>query len=254
MNKYEHWPESGAILFVTEHEKQDTKEIWDFVRCLFLKDGTENATLFDAGTHPDFFLVQPVDEGKNIKVDQIRALIDWSVGKPQIAERKIAIIQPADALNVQAANALLKTLEESFPYTLFVLITHRPDVLPATVPSRCCIIRLFDKASPQIDDALSIMIKEDLKALKEDRAEPVETAAKWLKLDVKALMYTLLLVLHEEARQNALSGKVNRSLHWWTFVDKVFDARRVIEDKINLNTQLMLEALLIEYIDYDIMT
>lgn len=246
-NDSQYWPESGTILFVTEHEKQDTKEVWDFVRHLFVKDEARNGVLFDAGSHPDFHVVQPVEEAKHIKIDQIREMIEWSVGLPLIAKRKIAIITPADALNVQSANALLKTLEEAPAYMLFILITHRPSALPATVRSRCRIIQLFGGHSDEVNAELRSLIIKDLQDLQNDVAEPVALAAKWLKLDVKALMYTLLLVLHEEARQRALSKKVIRSEHWWSFVDKVFEARRAVEDKMNLNTQLMLETLLIQY-------
>jgi len=92
---------------------------------------------FNAGTHPDSFVVEPEEPGKAIKVDQIRELITrFSLATHQGGFR-IAIIQPAEQMNLAAANSLLKTLEEPPSDTLIMLVCATPSMLPATILSRC---------------------------------------------------------------------------------------------------------------------
>ena len=93
--------------------------------------------LFIAETHPDFFHLLPEKEGGTIKVQEIRTLIDYIVGKPQIADKKIVIISPAEAMNLQAANAFLKTLEEPADNTYIFLLTQQVHALLPTIVSRC---------------------------------------------------------------------------------------------------------------------
>ncbi len=73
----------------------------------------------------------------DIVVDQIRELSAWLVLAPQYEKAQVAIIDPADKLNVAAANALLKTLEEPGPGRYLVLVTSEPARLSATIRSRC---------------------------------------------------------------------------------------------------------------------
>ena len=79
----------------------------------------------------------PEEVGKAIKVDQVRALTGELFMTSHAGRYKVAIIQPADAMNKNAANSLLKTLEEPTDNTLLVLLTALPGRLPATIRSRC---------------------------------------------------------------------------------------------------------------------
>ncbi|MFO7994092.1 MAG: DNA polymerase III subunit delta' [Marinobacter sp.] len=92
--------------------------------------------LVAAGTHPDIRIYTP-EKSRMIRIDQIRALSSFAVGSPQVAARKVAIIDRADQLNINSANALLKTLEEPADDVTLVLLQEsgRP-VLP-TIRSRC---------------------------------------------------------------------------------------------------------------------
>lgn len=93
--------------------------------------------LLRAGSHPDFLAVELEEKAKALKVDQVRALVTVLNQTPQIGQYHCVIIDPADALNINAANALLKLLEEPPGATVFFLISHRPARLPATIRSRC---------------------------------------------------------------------------------------------------------------------
>jgi DNA polymerase-3 subunit delta' len=88
------------------------------------------------GVHADILVIEPGDSG-TIKVDQVREAIDRAAYRPFEGRRRVVIVEQADALMSEAQNALLKTLEEPPPGSVFVLITTRPDVLLPTVRSRC---------------------------------------------------------------------------------------------------------------------
>ena len=94
-----------------------------------------------AGSHPDLVVIEP--EGLFIKIEQIRA-VQASLGfTAWSGSRKIVLIDRADRLNQEAANCLLKTLEEPPPASLLILISASPDDLLPTLRSRCHLIRFF---------------------------------------------------------------------------------------------------------------
>ena len=97
----------------------------------------EACTLFTAGNHPDFFEVGLPEDKKVIAVDQIRQLSSALGMTSQLGAWKVALLHPADAMNANAANSLLKTLEEPPGQSLLLLVTARPAGLPGTVRSRC---------------------------------------------------------------------------------------------------------------------
>ncbi|MEO6697254.1 MAG: DNA polymerase III subunit delta' [Gammaproteobacteria bacterium] len=100
--------------------------------------GCRNCLLYLAGNHPDFFQISPEEGGdKPIKVDQVRELNSAMTLKSHGGGYKIAIIGPAEQMNIAAANSLLKTLEEPPPQTLLMLISHNPGLLLPTIRSRC---------------------------------------------------------------------------------------------------------------------
>jgi len=93
--------------------------------------------LLTADTHPDLLRVTLEEDAKQIKVDQIRALIEALALSSYRAGFKVGIVESAEALNASAANAFLKTLEEPTPDTLLMLIARPSHSLPATIVSRC---------------------------------------------------------------------------------------------------------------------
>ncbi|WP_166260237.1 DNA polymerase III subunit delta' [Marinobacter salicampi] len=98
--------------------------------------GCKQCKLVAADSHPDVRFYAP-EKSRMIKVDQVRALSGFAVASPQVARRKIIVIDRADQLNINAGNALLKTLEEPTADSILILLqeTGRP-VLP-TLRSRC---------------------------------------------------------------------------------------------------------------------
>lgn len=110
---------------------------------------------FSAGNHPDFRCIEPeslaqerrpdgVEEGgekgaggRYITVEQVRALAGLVEVSSHRGGAKVIVLHPAESLNINAANALLKSLEEPPERTHFLLVAHRPGCLPPTVLSRC---------------------------------------------------------------------------------------------------------------------
>lgn len=88
-----------------------------------------------AGSHPNLLHVLP--ENRNILIDDIRLLQEELSLKAFSDRPRVALVVPADRMTVQAANALLKTLEEPPPGTHFLLVSHRLSQLPPTIVSRC---------------------------------------------------------------------------------------------------------------------
>ena len=105
------------------------------------------------GVHADILVIEPGDSG-SIKLDQVREAIDRSAYRPFEGRRRVVIVDEADALISEAQNALLKTLEEPPPGSVFVLITNRPDVLLPTVRSRCQRLRFGPLTPAEVADVL----------------------------------------------------------------------------------------------------
>jgi DNA polymerase-3 subunit delta' len=105
------------------------------------------------GVHPDVLFVSPNDNG-NIRLEQVLEVIDRAQYRPFEGRRRVVIINDADALVAHAQNALLKTLEEPTPSSVFILVTARPDMLLPTVLSRCPQLRFRPLSAADIASAL----------------------------------------------------------------------------------------------------
>ncbi|WP_298769994.1 DNA polymerase III subunit delta' [uncultured Shewanella sp.] len=91
--------------------------------------------LFKANNHPDFYRIEA--DGHQIKVDQVRELCRQLTATAQQGGRRVAVLFNSERLNLAAANALLKTLEEPGKETVLLLQSDTPSRLMATISSRC---------------------------------------------------------------------------------------------------------------------
>lgn len=107
----------------------------------------------EAHEHPDLQWLMP--ETSEIRIEQIRGLIEQFVLTRHGSGRKVAVITPADRLNRHAANALLKTLEEPNGESLLILVTARPARLPATIASRCLRLKVVAPSSADLANWLT---------------------------------------------------------------------------------------------------
>ena len=102
-----------------------------------------------SGNHGDLRWLEPEDKSRVIKIEQIRKLVEFSNRTAGFGKCKVAVLSPAESMNTNAANALLKVLEEPPPNTFLILVCHRLHGLPATIRSRCQILRLALPAPEQ---------------------------------------------------------------------------------------------------------
>jgi DNA polymerase III subunit delta' len=120
-----------------------------------------------AGVHPDLLVIS--GEG-SIKIDELRALRKEVCEPPYEGPMRVILIDNADKMTREAANALLKTLEEPPPNNLFVLITSKEQELPLTVRSRCMRIGFGTLSSGEMRSYFTKSLK-----LKESEAELISS-------------------------------------------------------------------------------
>jgi DNA polymerase-3 subunit delta' len=115
-----------------------------------LNCGKCHACDLSGGTnHGDFRWLEPEEKSRVIKVDQVRELVEFTNRTAALGLRKVVVLAPAEAMNASAANALLKSLEEPASETYLILVCHRLQGLPATVRSRCQMLRFGVPAAAQ---------------------------------------------------------------------------------------------------------
>ncbi|SDC54429.1 MULTISPECIES: DNA polymerase III subunit delta' [unclassified Candidatus Frackibacter] len=107
---------------------------------------------FNNGNHPDIIKISP--DGSSIKIDQIRNLQQQISYKPYESEWKIYIIEEAEKMNLQAANSLLRTLEEPPSYAIIILLAPKEELLLPTITSRCQIVKFRSLTVDEITDKL----------------------------------------------------------------------------------------------------
>lgn len=100
------------------------------------------------GIHPDVFPLSPAEGKREIVADQARQLRTDAYIRPNEGERKVYLIDPAEALNPVAQNSLLKVLEDGPAYTAFLLLTAQPGQLLETIRSRCETLTLPPEEEP----------------------------------------------------------------------------------------------------------
>ncbi len=109
-------------------------------------DATDDAESDDGGAK------KSKSPSKDIRIEQVRALAAFMNVSTHRAGQRVVLLYPAEALNAASANALLKTLEEPPPETIFLLVTDRIDRLLPTILSRC---RKYPLTAPDLPDALA---------------------------------------------------------------------------------------------------
>ncbi|MEK1911009.1 MAG: DNA polymerase III subunit delta' [Pseudomonas chlororaphis] len=111
----------------------------------------KSCLLLQAGSHPDNYVLEPEEADKAIKVDQVRELVSFVVQTAQLGGRKVVLIEPVESMNINASNALLKSLEEPSGDTVLLLVSHQPSSLLPTIKSRC-----VQQACPLPSEAMSL--------------------------------------------------------------------------------------------------
>jgi DNA polymerase III subunit delta' len=122
-------------------------------------------------THPDVIAIEPPDAGA-IRIDLVRPAVAATAYKPFEGRCRVVIVNDADRLTDDAANALLKSLEEPPAASVFILVTSRPELLLATIRSRCSQLRFGRLAAADVARLL-----EERHAVRSDEAHALAAVA-----------------------------------------------------------------------------
>ncbi len=225
---------------------------------------------------------QPAEDRKrrDIAIDGARKLTERLALSAHYDGTRAALIDPADALNVNSVNALLKTIEEPPPATHLLLLSERPQALPATLRSRCQRVRLQapdeaiarawlqDQTGRDESAALAAAYGAPLLALElsqgdalaeqrswgelwiavgRRRKDPVSAAASVDREAITAHLRWALGWLHTQFRERVLAGAAPAMVAAWTQVlDEVVEANRLASG--NAQPQLLLESLFVQWL------
>lgn len=143
---------------------------------------------FDSNNHPDFVIINS-DDGKSIKINQIRIMQEQIAEKPIISNRKVYIIDDSDLMTVEAQNCLLKTLEEPPEYAIIILVLSNENKLLNTIKSRCTKI-VFHKLT---NEQLLLYTKQNNISVNSDLLDTCNgSISNLLKLQENATLYNSL--------------------------------------------------------------
>ncbi|MEH6650620.1 MAG: DNA polymerase III subunit delta' [Motiliproteus sp.] len=208
----------------------------------------KSCLLNQQGSHPDLVVIEPEADGKAIKVDQIRTLINTVTSSAQQGGYRVIVLGPAESMNNNAANALLKVLEEPGAQTLFALYSHLPGRVSATVRSRCQSLPI---AIPDEQIAADWLAQQP--GFETDPLEPLrlaggaplaalEQALNGSSEQRKGLYQALKVMAMGEGSSTQIAEKISKTksldlLDWWLTIVQDMIRYRLTEDPDQVNTR-----------------
>ena len=180
------------------------------------------AKLVAAGSHPDLMRLERLakdggtDLARSITVDQVRGLQRLFATTASLSPWRVVVIDSIDDLERNAANALLKNLEEPPPSTAFLLVSHSPERLLPTIRSRCRVLRL----GPLGDDVMASALRAALDDAEPEEIEALATvgqgapgrAIAFRGLDIESLDRAMATLVREGDPTNARRAALAQSL------------------------------------------
>ncbi|WP_116364157.1 DNA polymerase III subunit delta' [Parahaliea mediterranea] len=239
----------------------------------------QGCELSRSGAHGDFLWLQPGEKSRVVKIDQVREAVDFAHWTAGFGERKVLVIAPANAMNTNAANALLKSLEEPAANTHILLVCERLHGVPATIRSRCQILRLPLPPQAQALDWLDSLTGERsvsarllalaagaplhaegyyrdasaeareaqaaaLAAVLSGQATPVDTAAALADVDSEAFLALMTEFIEGRIRQLSRGQLAVQGPAGFALLDELRRIQRAMEGGSNPNAALLKESLL----------
>jgi len=191
---------------------------------LDVPDSHPAAKLVAAGSHPDLMVLERLAKdnsstgelARSITVDQVRGLARLFSTTASLSEWRVVIIDAIDDLERNAANALLKNLEEPPPHSLFLLVSHAPERLLPTIRSRCRLLRLQtlddDAMTSALEAALPDADEAEIADLKAAGHGSPGRAIAFRGLDIAGLDRAMEALVREGDRTNARRVALAQSL------------------------------------------
>jgi DNA polymerase III subunit delta' len=214
---------------------------------LIVPEGHPTRALVDAGSHPDLRVLKRLpkdaeksdqDIARSVTIAQVRSLQPMFATTPSMGARRVVIIDAADDLERNGANALLKNLEEPPAGTIFLLVSHAPGRLLPTIRSRCRVLRFATLDEGEMAKALRGALPdaeaEEIAALVRTGEGAPGRAIRYAGLDIDALDNAIAGIASDGDPMNArraalakaLAGKGNAA-RYEAFLDRVRGARPV---------------------------
>ncbi|AFJ03808.1 DNA polymerase III delta prime subunit [Methylophaga frappieri] len=256
---------NAAITYLLCHQKDKTMACG---RC-------QSCRLMATSSHPDHQVIAPEEAGKAIKIDQIRSVHEKLALTAHISQWKTLLIAPADKMTINAANSLLKLLEEPPKDSFLILISSQPEQLPITIRSRC---QHWHMASPTPDEsrqwlqqngyALSdqqwqllariaayapLQIKQMLdqnmdehyaqvvsqyQQIRAGNDNPVHIAANWQQQDLLGILHGLYFYQHQQLMAADNSERLSIE---WQLMDCIQATIKLVSSLNNYNKTLLIE-------------
>jgi DNA polymerase-3 subunit delta' len=191
---------------------------------LDIPDSHQAAKLMAAGSHPDLMRLERLPKensstgelARSISVDQVRGLQRLFSTTASLSPWRVVVIDAIDDLERNAANALLKNLEEPPPHSLFLLVSHAPERLLPTIRSRCRQLRLSTLDSGAMASALRVAAPDADEAEIVDLVEAGQgspgRALAWRGLDIAGLDRAMAALAREGDSTNAKRVALAQSL------------------------------------------
>jgi DNA polymerase III subunit delta' len=189
---------------------------------LDVPDSHPTARLVEAGSHPDLMRLERLTKeggtelARSITVDQVRRLQRLFATTPSMSPWRAVVIDSIDDLERNAANALLKNLEEPPANTVFLLVSHAPERLLSTIRSRCRVLRLGPLRSDAMTSALRAALPDadadEIAGLVEVGEGAPGRAIAFRGLDIDALDGAMQVLAREGDPTNARRAALAQSL------------------------------------------
>jgi len=220
--------------------------------------------MFIADIHPDLCRITLQEDHNSILLDDVKPLTNFMTGKPQFGVKKIVLLTPAEKMNRQVANAILKNLEEPGDDTIILLLTTHIDLLLTTIVSRCQVLNFSlennttkvgeQQASELILDLHNLLVTKSVTA--------IQLVDKWIKQWPNEVLYWFELVLADlikcrytrtpellnygrlYSEQTEVNDKMQAS-RLWGMLEQVQQARRWFGTNNKPNLQLILENIIL---------
>lgn len=239
---------------------------------------------YDSDANPDYLHIDLLESKQQIGIDQVRLIANFLNYTRSLSQQRVVLLNPANRMNIHAANSLLKSLEEPTQDTVIILISSQPESLLATIKSRCQLLHIplptkhqaldwLQKHKPELENpqkALQIAHGKPLIAANIDNEiinnyeelagdildcclenkSITELAKKWEKGDIKQLLDWQIIWLQEYLKNAPIiSDKHNKIKEKLTTSQKWSLYQALIEQKklvhTSVNTLMFIENMLL---------
>jgi len=258
----------GSFLFIGDNKKQIEDVLQTLIKqeaCLQIKDLEQGNSycgecrecqLIETRQHPDIHWLEPKGASGSIKIEDIRAINEKINLKPFQSKRKVFIIQDAQRMGLEAANSLLKTLEEPPQNASLVLISKSVAELLPTIVSRCKLLRFSNQGGnltgndEQINEFICRIFEPDDilngQSLYEDIAALDRKMVDQVLYELACVIRDIMLIDLHADKMKFISAQSQGKIKKWSecfngiFLEQIMDQVIMTKSNISKNANIKL--------------